>query len=154
MAKKNLPNVGDVIMSPRFAYGYRDGEHNKIIAVDGKTMKHPVTYYLSEDERVNLARKTGVFPPRKKTIDLSACDPSRTTAKFIVETARMQGGGTGHGPNDIYPDGWHIQARRLNKDGSYDPNGEVIHFYMSGCFTNIVEPKDIKVVGKMQMMFI
>lgn len=150
---ENLPNVGDVITSLKFAFGYYD-EDEKSITVDGATKKYPVMSYVSEDERVALAARSGKVSSKTRTVDLGAHDLSRATAKFVVEAANMQGGGTGHGPCDVYPDGWHVRARRLNKDGSYDPKGEVICFYMSGCFTCMIEPKDVQIVGKMQMRFI
>ncbi len=154
MKAKNLPDKGDIIVSSKFVFGYYNDEDKKFITVDGTTKKYPVTSYVDEDERLAVAAKSGRVPSKMRTVELGAYDSSRATAKFVVEEANMQGGGTGHGPGDIYPDGWHVQARRLNKDGSYNPKGEVICFYMSGCFTCMVEPKDLQVVGKMQMRFV
>lgn len=155
MVTKNLPDVGDIITSSKFAYGYYERENKKLITIDGRTTKHPVTFYVSEDERLALAAKSGKVPPKTRTVELGAHDVSRAKAKFVVEAANMQGGGsTGHGPGDVYPDGWHVRARRLDNNGTYDPNGEVIQFYMSGCFTCMVEPKDVQVVGKMQLRFV
>jgi len=151
MTANNLPKVGDVIMSPKFPYGHYGDEEMKFINIDGKTMNYTVIFYMSEDERVALAAKTGIFPPKTRTAELGAYDQSRAAAKFVVEAADMQGGSVGR---DSYPDGWHVRARRLNKDGIYDPDGEVISFYMSGHFAEMVEPKDVHVVGQMKMMFI
>lgn len=154
MATKSLPNIGDVITSCAFAYGHYEREDKKLIAVDGTTTKHPVTFDMSEDERVSLAAKSGSIPPRTRTIELGAYDQSRANAKFVVETANMQGGGIGQGAGDVYPDGWYIRARRLNHDGTYDQNNEIIGFYMSGYFTGMIEPKDVHVLGKMQLQFV
>ena len=154
METKNLPNVGDVIMSSKFAYGYYEHKDKKLINIDGKTKKHPVTSYVSEDERVTVAAKSGKVPSKTRTVELGAHDPDRARAKFVIETANMEGGGTGHGPHDVYPNGWHIKARRLNNDGTYNPNGEVIRFFMTGWFGCMVDPKDVRVVGKMQMRFV
>ena len=154
MTAKNLPSKGDVIVSSKFAFGYYNDEDKKFITVDGTTRKHPVMSYADEDERLAVAAKSGKVPPKTGTVELGAYDSSRATAKFVVEDANMQGGGTGHGLGDTYPDGWHVQARRLNKDESYNPEGEVICFYMSGRSTCMVEPKDLQIVGKMQMRFV
>lgn len=154
MSKKNLLNIGDIIISEKFAFGYYDSEDRKLITIDGTTTKHPVTFYVNEEERIATAAKSGKVPSKTRTVDLGAYDQSRRKAKFVVESANMQGGGTGHGPGDVYPDGWHVQARRLNNNGTYDPKGEVIRFYMSGCFTCIIDKSDVKVVGKMQMWFV
>lgn len=75
-------------------------------------------------------------------------DLSYLRGRYVVVHARSQGGGTGHGSHDIYPDGWHIQARKLNDDGSYNPLGIEIEFYQSGSFT--VVNKDVPVVGKLR----
>ncbi|MDD5192562.1 MAG: hypothetical protein PHH54_00710 [Candidatus Nanoarchaeia archaeon] len=79
-------------------------------------------------------------------------DQEREKARYVVEKTYYGGGGTGHGPYDIYPDGWHVTARRLLQGDVYDPQGEIIEFYQTGCFLNKVETPDI--VGKMQMMFV
>lgn len=155
MTAKNLPNVGDVITSPNFAYGYYEDAERKFVVVDGRTKTRPVMSHVGEDERVAAAAESGTAPPKMRTTELSAYDPSRSTAKFIVEAAAMEGGGSGgHGPGDDYPDGWHVKARRLNQDGSYDPDGEVIGFYMTGHFNCMINPKEVQVVGKMQMRFV
>jgi len=151
---KDLPNIGDIITSEKFAFGYYEGEDKGLITIDGTTTKRLVTFYVKEEERVTTAAKSGKVPPKTRTENLGAYDQGRGKSKFVVESANMQGGGTGHGPGDTYPDGWHVQARRLDENGTYDPNGEVICFYMSGCFTCMVDPINVKVVGKMQMRFV
>ena len=67
--------------------------------------------------------------------------------RYVVEHAALEGGGTAHGPHDRYPDGWHIRARKLKADGSYDPHGVEIEFYQSGAFTAVNEK--VPVVGKL-----
>jgi hypothetical protein len=68
---------------------------------------------------------------------------------FVVTETKMDGGGTGHGPHDIYPDGHHVFAQRLNEDGTYNEHGEKINFYQSGSFTTCIE-EDIPVIRKMK----
>jgi len=147
--KEQMPQTGDVIVSPKFAYGYYKSEEDKnTIIVDGKTIEHPVTSRIGEDERVKIAAETGKAPPRNKVTQLGAYDHSRASAKFVVESAKMDGGDTGG--RDDYPDGWHVKARRLGENGSYDPDGKMIQFYMSGSFTYMVELEDVEIVGKMK----
>lgn len=69
--------------------------------------------------------------------------------EYVVELTRMSGGGTGHGLHDVYPDGHHVRARRLSESGFYDPNGIVVEFYQSGCFTNMIGEDDVEVKRKM-----
>lgn len=58
---------------------------------------------------------------------------------YVVENAELAGGGTGHGPGDVYPDGWQVIARRLLHQKlaklTYDEAEPSIQFYQSGAFT-------------------
>ena len=47
---------------------------------------------------------------------------------WVVEEAGWSGGGTGHGPHDVYPDGLHVTARRLTHSFQYDLPQESIKF--------------------------
>jgi hypothetical protein len=69
--------------------------------------------------------------------------------EFLVERTAMEGGSTG-GLQES-PNGWHVTARQLNRDGTYNPRGNVITFYQSGDFNTMVEK--VKVIGKMKMEF-
>lgn len=69
---------------------------------------------------------------------------------YVVERTRMTGGGSGHGYNDYYPDGHQVRARKLNEDGSYDPDGTVVEFYQSGCFNNTILPGEVEVHRRME----
>lgn len=71
-----------------------------------------------------------------------------SSGQYVVEEAIMAGGGTGHGPHDVYPDGWQVTARKLNPDLTYNPKGKQVRFYQSGCF-NCMVPRP-RVVGKME----
>ena len=126
MSKKSI-EVGDVLVSPAFAYGYHNG-NKTFVTVDGKTKHSVVTYY-----------------PKGTSEDLGAYDPSRGEAKFVVVRAVLQGGQEcgGMSGHDRYPDGLHVMARRLTTKGKYDENGELIVFYASGCFTNLIPMKKI-----------
>jgi hypothetical protein len=155
MTKSELVSVGDVIRSKKFAYGKynysiiknRDGIsrlvlNKKLIEVDGET-KTSLMGYVREHKRSG--------EPVWDESDIGSYNLARGKASFVVETARSQGGGIGHGPNDVYPDGWYVEARRLTEDGKYDSEGEVIRFYQTGCFNCMVENPEI--VGKMKMSF-
>lgn len=60
--------------------------------------------------------------------------------KYVVTHTALDGGGTGHGPHDVYPNGHHVHCINLD-----NPN-LVIDFYQSGCFTHTI--KDIVPIGK------
>lgn len=70
--------------------------------------------------------------------------------EYVVVKTQNTGGGTGHGPHDYYPDGWHVTARKL-KNGKFDKKGLKISFYQDGCFTVVNE--NVPVVRKMVMTF-
>lgn len=69
---------------------------------------------------------------------------------FIVVDTSFEGGGTGHGPHDVYPDGHRVYCKKL-KNGKYDKNGVEVNFYQSGYFTAMIT--DIKVNSKMVVDF-
>ena len=132
--------VGEVVKSSLFQYGeffdYRD--HVTVGHCYDET---------KFDEKTQQEVKTG-----RKVSSGNSDDASRADAEYVVIRAVMEGGGTGHGPHDVYPDGWHIHARRLDSDGKYNPEGEEIRFYQSGAFTCMVP--EVEVVRTMQMTFV
>lgn len=107
--------------------------------------EHPITIGHGTEHGYfqTVTRPDGFSKKTSETLNVSAHDESRGDAKFVVEQTAMTGGGTGHGPHDVYPDGWQVTARRLTDEGNYDPNGESVYFYQSGSFTNLV--KDVEI---------
>lgn len=149
-----LPRVGDVITSLKFAFGRYEDESKEIIVVDGKTKKWPVGYRVEEEERVALAARTGKIGPRTITVELGAYDLSRADAEFVVEFSGMLRGGIGDRDCFLNPDYWYIRARRLDVKGTYNPEGEVICFDMTGRSNCVIEPEDVKIVGKKELRFV
>src|SRR5258706_2198778 len=80
---------------------------------------------------IGMTEKSSLFSKDK----LRANDRGRGKAEFVVERTFKR-------------DGLHVIARRLAKYGKYNPDGELIDFYMNGIF-GTVEPKDIRTIGKM-----
>ncbi len=154
--KSNKVDIGDVIQSEYFANGYyKDPEKIPgIINVNDSPQEEYVMGYLSKpknvlEDRVKKAKKGDLG---EWLVDYSAFDESRKEALYVVEHAEISGGGTGHGPHDVFPDGWLVQARKLNPDTTYNPKEELIEFYQSGCFTDLI--KTVEVVGKMEKTFV
>ncbi|MDR3612637.1 MAG: hypothetical protein P4L53_03670 [Candidatus Obscuribacterales bacterium] len=54
-------------------------------------------------------------------------DDSRSSACFVVEEADFKGGSF----TQCRPDGKYVLARRLHDDGTYDPDGKLVEFWMS-----------------------
>ena len=70
-------------------------------------------------------------------------DSERGKAKFVVEEVDYVF------PTEGTADCWKIRARRLTDDGTYDPNGEAIAFYMESDYTTPYID-EVEVVGKMK----
>lgn len=75
-------------------------------------------------------------------------DTSYLVGRYAVVKTAFDGGGTGMGPHDIFPDGHHVWCRRMLENGEF---GEQIEFYQSGCFTAMIE--EIKPVGKVEFKY-
>jgi hypothetical protein len=69
---------------------------------------------------------------------------------FVVTGTEMSGGGTGHGPGDIYPDGHGVTAQRITTEGW--AMGDKVFFRQSGSFTNMILPEFIEVVGDVTLV--
>lgn len=63
--------------------------------------------------------------------------------RYIVVKTSMDGGGTGHGPHDVYPDGHHVYCQKS------DAPEQTVDFWQSGCFTAMIT--DIEPVGRAVM---
>lgn len=67
-------------------------------------------------------------------------------ALYVVTETDFTGGGTGHGANDIYPDGHEVTASKL-KNNKFNPKARPVRFYQTGCFCNMVEPDKVTLAG-------
>ena len=73
--------------------------------------------------------------------------------EFLVVKTSLEGGGTGMGPHDVYPDGHHVICKRLNVDGTYNEDGEEISFYQSGSFTAMITKDEIQSIRTLSKKF-
>lgn len=69
--------------------------------------------------------------------------PTKRFADVVWEVhhTTYDGGGTGHGPHDVYPDGHHVWAEATL-------NGSVVSFdfYQSGCFNGVDDLREVEVL--------
>jgi len=70
-------------------------------------------------------------------------DLAYLAGRYVVYSTATDGGGTGHGPNDVYPDGHHVFCDRL--DSVVRDKSHRVDFYQSGCFTAMLP--DLKPVA-------
>jgi hypothetical protein len=131
--------VGDVFTSSKmdgmmFGYVVHDSETGEPY-VDFSTL-HTADY--GDEVQIIWTEYAAEGWERKRKITLSTKvkDPKLFGAEWKVIETSFCGGGAGHGPYDIYPDGHHVKAKRVN-------GKETISFYQNGCFRGMLDPKDI-----------
>lgn len=71
-------------------------------------------------------------------------DTKKFLGQYIVNKTILDGGGVGHGAGDVYPDGHHVYAVKVNKDGESNENVPKIDFYQTGAFNCMIKPEDIQ----------
>lgn len=118
--------IGDVFRGkPSFTFG-RSRSLSDDVYVEGESViqvsdSYKETYKVNTTVRYNS--KTGEAI-RKDTKKFAHDDKTRPAAEFVVEQVRMTGGDA----REMIRDEPHVTARRLNRDGSYNPTGELITF--------------------------
>jgi hypothetical protein len=85
--------------------------------------------------------KKGVFISGHGVVNVGG-ELSYLAGKYIVVKTTMDGGGSGHGFNDSYPDGHHVFCKKVDDKIEID-------FYQSGCFSAMI--KDIEPIGKAKL---
>lgn len=71
--------------------------------------------------------------------DVLVSDVPWLAGRYVVTKTATDGGGTGHGPGDIYPDGHHVFCESV--DGKFK-----LDFYQSGSFTAMI--REIEPIGR------
>lgn len=72
-------------------------------------------------------------------------DTGWLAGRYVVVRTAVEGGGIGHGPHDVFPDGHRVTAERLEDDRRlYAPPR--VSFYQTGSFTAMIEA--IEPVGR------
>lgn len=69
--------------------------------------------------------------------------PTVSGNEWLVIETKMTGGGTGHGPHDVFPDGHEVTIQMLNY-GNKPDTSLTLKFYQNGCFINMIPPENIK----------
>lgn len=88
--------------------------------------------YLTKDHSVYVDRTVPSYGGKTVKIhDMVRLSDFKWTylqGQYLVVKTAFDGGGTGHGPHDIYPNGHHVFCESL--EGSHK-----VDFYQTGCFT-------------------
>jgi hypothetical protein len=105
--------------------------------------------YFNLPEHFVYFNRVGVFDKMARTeITVGRLEKGMVTSflegKWIVTKTTLDGGGTGHGARDVYPNGHHVFIERESEEG----HTMKADFYQSGAFTAMILPDEIEVVGK------
>ncbi len=142
-------SVGDVFKSRKLV-----DCHNMVEKRDGIHYVEKNTIYFgrgTDQEYYNHETKEGGWERNVKVvINNDARDEFRADAEFVVfkinETEE----------EDIFgdEDTIYVYAKRLDKNGQYDMNGEEIGFYFNGALLNSIADNEMKLTKKMYQNFI
>lgn len=144
LAEKFL-DVGDVIKADASWEIVNDYPGHK----GPKDLNQVFNYYSAKGKSLD-APTIGVASD-KRAVKKKSEDAPEFAPEFVVIKTQMTGGGTGHGPHDIYPDGHEVTIRQLKKDGTYDDKGQDYRFYQSGAFNCMIT--EVTPTRKMKMGF-
>ena len=143
---EGLPAIGDVIISPMFKFA-KQSETGTFLRIFNIPETVPA-------QQLILNGKNGEIHARRTVstdIGGDAYDSSREQAEFVVEEARWFDNMITVAVENCSTR-WFVTARRLKKNGRYNPAGERIVFFMCGQQHEFVlAPKDIHYVRKMRM---
>jgi hypothetical protein len=128
--------VGDVFTCEKFAHCHPRNSGDSVLTPGAGGIVH----YTHRETRIMDGEEWTCEANRTRSDDRS--DPERGKARFEVIDAGYGGGGYGHGEHDVYPDGWQVLARRL------DGPAELIEFYQSGAFRNLITPDDTHILPR------
>lgn len=76
----------------------------------------------------------------------------RRYTHYVVTRTAMTGGGTGHGPGDVYPDGHRVVAIPIDSQDDENELGRC-EFYQSGSFTELITPNQLIWLGSAKALW-
>lgn len=101
--------------------------------------------YADVPEHFVYSNKKGSFKLCHSDVLISG-ELSYLSGRYVVCKTTFDGGGTGMGQHDVYPNGHHVFCERIDK-----PKIKV-DFYQSGCFTAMI--KEIEPVSKARLKWV
>lgn len=99
------------------------------------------TVYADIPEHFAYNNRRGSFKLTRSQAKIGG-ELSYLAGLYIVTHVTSDGGGTGMGPFDVYPDGHHVHCERTS-------DGVKVDFYQTGAFTAMIP--EIEVVGKAEL---
>ena len=144
-----------IVVGKKFINSFSDKELKPLLDTLTKKVQGEFTYIfgeiISKKEMFKILLPTfeKIKPILKKR---KTFNTSSLIGEYVVIKTSYEGGGTGHGPGDVYPDGHRVIATKL-QNGKWKKEGEEISFYQSGCFTAMINPMQIALKRKMEIKF-
>ncbi len=90
-----------------------------------------LTVYANVPEHFLYSNKKGSFELSRGAVKIDG-ELSYLSGRYVVYKTAKDGGGTGMGPHDVYPNGHHVFCERM------DDQSVKVDFYQSGCFTAMI----------------
>ena len=111
------------------------GKHEMLEEGDIIEINNGHTVYTDIPEHFAFSNRKGVFNKTIHTKVVIGGEFSYLAGRYVVYKTSRDGGGSGTGPSDVYPDGHHVFCERLEDRLKVD-------FYQSGSFTAMIEAID------------
>ena len=108
-------------------------------------LKEGHSVYAKIPEHFVYSNRKGSFKLVRSKVDIGG-EFAYLAGRYVVYKTTYDGGGTGHGPHDVYPDGHHVFCERI------DNRSVKVDFYQSGAFTAMI--KDIEPVGHAKLQWV
>jgi len=117
----------------------------------GMQVYYEVPEHFVYDNRLGVMDKVAVKDIEVGEVLFRGMYTDFLVGNYVVTLVQSKGGGTGHGPHDVYPDGWHVTAQKMTED---EDDYIIVHFYQSGCFTAMIRPEELELKGKAKLTYV
>lgn len=107
-------------------------------------LKQGHTVYADVPEHFAYSNKRGVFDKTAHAQARIGGELEFLAGQYIVTHTTLNGGGTGMGPHDVYPDGHHVYCERPHDKRKVD-------FYQTGAFTAMIP--EIEPIGRAELRY-
>ncbi len=108
--------------------------------------------YVDLPKHCFYSNKVGCFEIAHENIEVGSkplgFDTAFLEGKYIVVKTVCDGGGTAHGPHDVFPNGHHVYCEKMVDSLDYKIK---VDFYQTGSFTAMIE--HIKPIGKGELTY-
>jgi hypothetical protein len=112
-----------------------------------KSIADDFNFHLGFKPSLDHVKKFVAKACKDNAVATDVLKTGKMVGNYVVIRTEYGGGSTGR---DAYPDGHQVFARKLGRNGKFNKRGIAVNFYQSGCFTAMIDKKDIKFFGKLE----